>query len=290
MTNFVEFWNCFKAAEERAYYMSEIILKDRFLNAHCVVTEKEARMVSAVYLTALNSYILSHEQNYGQHHKLDKWSFFLLRLRYARNKNDVEFIDSLYRKNVIDVTGNVFLSSLKSEETTSNIRHANSFLKQFLYEFDFGTDYEAYAEFCISNLSGAQRKLAYEIEKQRNIVDDTIKKHSNNIFSRRRKMKLCSAIVTVFIVALLISPLVDTITAKRNINMHNKTVSEYWMHVKQDIHKVDMYSVYWTEYGKSYHSVEDCVALSRSKDVRNGALTEAITTGHGDPCSLCVGD
>lgn len=45
--------------------------------------------------------------------------------------------------------------------------------------------------------------------------------------------------------------------------------------------------VYWTPNGKSYHSTEGCRTLSRSKTILSGTVSEAIASGHGDPCDVC---
>lgn len=53
--------------------------------------------------------------------------------------------------------------------------------------------------------------------------------------------------------------------------------------------KLDMYKVYWAPKGKSYHAVDWCYTLSKSKDIQQGPLSEAIRNGL-DPCSKCVGE
>lgn len=45
--------------------------------------------------------------------------------------------------------------------------------------------------------------------------------------------------------------------------------------------------VYWTPNGKSYHSTQNCTTLKRSKTIRSGTVSEAIASGHGDPCNVC---
>lgn len=45
--------------------------------------------------------------------------------------------------------------------------------------------------------------------------------------------------------------------------------------------------VYWTPNGKSYHSTENCTTLRRSKTILSGTVSEAIASGHGDPCNVC---
>jgi len=53
--------------------------------------------------------------------------------------------------------------------------------------------------------------------------------------------------------------------------------------------KLNKDKVYWTTNGKSYHSVDYCYTLSRSKVIHNGTLEKAMSLGKYDPCSKCVG-
>ncbi|KMT22956.1 ComEC/Rec2 family competence protein [Clostridium cylindrosporum] len=46
--------------------------------------------------------------------------------------------------------------------------------------------------------------------------------------------------------------------------------------------------VYFTPKGKSYHSTTNCRTLSRSKTILSGTVQEAISSGHGDPCNVCI--
>lgn len=46
-------------------------------------------------------------------------------------------------------------------------------------------------------------------------------------------------------------------------------------------------TVYWTPNGKSYHSTRNCTTLKRSKTILSGTVSEAIASGHGDPCNVC---
>lgn len=46
-------------------------------------------------------------------------------------------------------------------------------------------------------------------------------------------------------------------------------------------------TVYWTPNGKSYHSTPHCTTLKRSKTILSGTVSEAIASGHGDPCNVC---
>jgi micrococcal nuclease len=47
-------------------------------------------------------------------------------------------------------------------------------------------------------------------------------------------------------------------------------------------------TVYFTPSGKSYHSTQSCKTLSRSKTILSGSVQNAINSGHGDPCDVCV--
>lgn len=47
-------------------------------------------------------------------------------------------------------------------------------------------------------------------------------------------------------------------------------------------------TVYFTPSGKSYHSTQSCKTLSRSKTILSGSVQDAINSGHGDPCDVCV--
>lgn len=46
--------------------------------------------------------------------------------------------------------------------------------------------------------------------------------------------------------------------------------------------------VFWTPNGKSYHSTSGCRTLKRSKTIRSGSVSEARSSGHGDPCNVCT--
>lgn len=67
----------------------------------------------------------------------------------------------------------------------------------------------------------------------------------------------------------------DTLTRKQQAMVHYP--------------KLDIYGVYWVPKGKSYHAVDWCYTLSKSKGIQQGPLSEAIRKGL-DPCSKCVGD
>lgn len=47
-------------------------------------------------------------------------------------------------------------------------------------------------------------------------------------------------------------------------------------------------TVYYTPKGKSYHFDSNCRTLSRSKTILSGTLSEAINSGHADPCDVCT--
>ena len=51
----------------------------------------------------------------------------------------------------------------------------------------------------------------------------------------------------------------------------------------------DAAQVYWTAGGGSYHSVDWCYSLSRSRNILHGSLKEALGACKDDPCSKCVG-
>ncbi|MBQ1889069.1 MAG: hypothetical protein II166_10400 [Firmicutes bacterium] len=47
-------------------------------------------------------------------------------------------------------------------------------------------------------------------------------------------------------------------------------------------------TIYWTRYGKSYHTTLDCPSLSRSSTVYEGTIEEAFEANRNDPCDFCV--
>ena len=47
--------------------------------------------------------------------------------------------------------------------------------------------------------------------------------------------------------------------------------------------------VYHTPSGKSYHYIESCSTLSRSKTILSLTLGEALSSSHSDPCNICAG-
>lgn len=47
-------------------------------------------------------------------------------------------------------------------------------------------------------------------------------------------------------------------------------------------------SVYWTEWGKSYHLNPNCQALQNSETVINGTLQQAFDAHRLDPCDFCA--
>jgi competence protein ComEC len=50
----------------------------------------------------------------------------------------------------------------------------------------------------------------------------------------------------------------------------------------------DNKKVYYTPSGKSYHYSKDCSALAKSKTILEGTLDTALSSGHSDPCNICV--
>ena len=47
-------------------------------------------------------------------------------------------------------------------------------------------------------------------------------------------------------------------------------------------------TVYYTQFGKSYHLDPDCRALQNSKIIFEGTIEEALDAGRNDPCDFCV--
>ena len=52
--------------------------------------------------------------------------------------------------------------------------------------------------------------------------------------------------------------------------------------------ELDGQVVYYTPFGKSYHTTSDCPSLSRSKTVYEGSIEDAFEAGKNDPCDFCV--
>lgn len=46
---------------------------------------------------------------------------------------------------------------------------------------------------------------------------------------------------------------------------------------------------YWVDGGKSYHFSSGCPSLSKSKNIREGTLQDALNAGKTDPCNNCAG-
>lgn len=46
--------------------------------------------------------------------------------------------------------------------------------------------------------------------------------------------------------------------------------------------------IYWTRWGKSYHTTPDCPSLSRSKEVFQGTIEQALEANRNDACDFCV--
>ena len=49
-------------------------------------------------------------------------------------------------------------------------------------------------------------------------------------------------------------------------------------------------SVYWTQFGKSYHLDPNCHTLMRSSKVYQGTIEEAFEANRTDPCDFCALD
>ena len=47
-------------------------------------------------------------------------------------------------------------------------------------------------------------------------------------------------------------------------------------------------TVYYTQFGKSYHLDPDCRTLQNSKIIFEGTIEEALDAGRNDPCDFCV--
>jgi len=47
-------------------------------------------------------------------------------------------------------------------------------------------------------------------------------------------------------------------------------------------------TVYWTQFGKSYHLDPDCHTLLRSKTIYEGSVDEAYDANRTDPCDFCA--
>jgi hypothetical protein len=64
--------------------------------------------------------------------------------------------------------------------------------------------------------------------------------------------------------------------------------ADFWDSIPANIKPLNREKVYWTPNGKSFHSTEDCVALSRSDEIFHSTLEKAIAMGKTNPCSKCV--
>ena len=49
-------------------------------------------------------------------------------------------------------------------------------------------------------------------------------------------------------------------------------------------------TVYWTQFGKSYHLDPDCHTLLRSKTIYEGSVDESYDANRTDPCDFCAID
>lgn len=47
-------------------------------------------------------------------------------------------------------------------------------------------------------------------------------------------------------------------------------------------------TVYWTQFGKSYHLDPNCHTLMRSSKVYQGTIEEAFEANRTDPCDFCA--
>jgi len=46
--------------------------------------------------------------------------------------------------------------------------------------------------------------------------------------------------------------------------------------------------VYWTQFGRKYHTADDCGALANSETLYKGSVEEAISSGKTDLCAFCA--
>lgn len=54
--------------------------------------------------------------------------------------------------------------------------------------------------------------------------------------------------------------------------------------------ELDGTPVYWTRYGKAYHLDTECSSLTRTTDLFEGTIEQAIEAGRSKPCHFCVGE
>lgn len=57
---------------------------------------------------------------------------------------------------------------------------------------------------------------------------------------------------------------------------------------KQEVEEYTDGTVYWTQFGKSYHYDPDCHTIKNSKNVYYGTIEEAFEAKRSDPCDFCA--
>ncbi len=71
----------------------------------------------------------------------------------------------------------------------------------------------------------------------------------------------------------------------------NPVSQEQLAEAKQDVSEITTDgTVYWTQFGKSYHCDPDCHTIANSKNVYYGTIEEAFEAKRSDPCDYCALD
>lgn len=71
---------------------------------------------------------------------------------------------------------------------------------------------------------------------------------------------------------------------------YNPVSQEELAAAKEDVSEnaLDGSTVYWTQFGKSYHYDPDCYTIRNSKNVYYGTIDEAFEAKRSDPCDFCA--
>lgn len=71
---------------------------------------------------------------------------------------------------------------------------------------------------------------------------------------------------------------------------YNPVSQEQLAEAKQEVSEIstDGSTVYWTQFGKSYHCDPDCHTIRNSKNVYYGTIDEAFEAKRSDPCDYCA--
>ncbi len=71
---------------------------------------------------------------------------------------------------------------------------------------------------------------------------------------------------------------------------YNPVSQEQLASAKEDVaeNSLDGSTVYWTQFGKSYHYDPDCHTIANSKNVYYGTIDEAFEAKRSDPCDYCA--